>query len=121
MADQQVVLNVSKDIIDAHVRAAVASVLGRDPEVLIRAVVDQAMKQKTNGYGNTTVWEETVNTMIRDVASETFKTWFEEQRPNIERAVRARLDGKDRKDLIAKVSERLVGCLGTFRVRIDVE
>lgn len=118
MADAQVTLNVSKEIIDAHVRSDVASVLSKNPEDLIRRVVDVAMSQKDN-YARETLWEAAVNKMIRDVAEETFKKWIEEQRPNIERAVRARLDGKDRKGLVEKVAERLTGALGDFRVRID--
>lgn len=121
MADSQVQINVSKDVIDAHVRSAVAAVLNRDPEGLIRAVVDVAMRQPAGGYSRTTVWEEAVNKMIQDVARATFEKWVEEQKPAIEAAVRARLNGKDRKDMIAKVCERLVGALGSFRVRLDVE
>jgi predicted RNA-binding protein with PIN domain len=122
MAETQVAFTVPKEIIDSHVKAAVAQVLSRDPEALIKAVVDTAMQQKDPGsFGRETIWEKTFNNMVREVAQATFAKWIEEQRPAIERAVRARLDSKERKDLIAKVAERLAGSLGQFRVRIDID
>lgn len=122
MADSQVQINVSKDVIDAHVRAAVANVLNRDPEALVRAVVDAALSQKRPGaYSNDPpIWQEKVNEMIREVASATWTAWIDEQRPKIEAAVRARLDSKQKKDLISKVCDRLEAAIGTFRIRLDV-
>jgi hypothetical protein len=123
MADQAVTLNLSNEVIDAHVRAAVAQVLNRDPEGLVRAVVDAALAQKRPGAYSSEppIWQEQVNAMIREVAEATWKEWIDEQRPKIQAAIRARLDSRQKKDLIAKVCDRLDGALGNFRVRIDLE
>lgn len=94
MSGAEVKIHVSEDIIKAHVQAAVASVLAKDPAKLVEAVVSAAMNQKRDSYDRTTIWEQKVNEMIRKVADDTFQAWIDEQRPSIEKAVRAQLAKK---------------------------
>jgi hypothetical protein len=121
MSDAQVVVNVSKEIIDAHVKAAVASALGRDPSALIKAVVDAAMRQPdSNSYGRQTVWESEVNKMILAVAQQTFNEWLEEMKPTIAKEVRSRLAGKNGTATINDIVEKLAGALKTFKVNVHI-
>lgn len=119
--DAQVVVNISKEIIDAHVKAAVVTALGKDPGELVRAVVDAAMRQPdSNSYGRTTIWEAQVNAMIREVAKATFDEWLTEMKPTIAKEVRARLAGKNGSKTITDIVEKLTSALGRFNVHIDV-
>jgi hypothetical protein len=121
MSDAQVVVNVSKEIIDAHVKAAVVSALGRDPSTLIKAVVDAAMREPDrNGYGRGTIWDTEVNKMIREVALQTFNEWLNEMKPTIAKEVRARLAGKNGTATINDIVEKLTGALRTFRVDVRI-
>ncbi len=92
--DAEVKIQISQDIIKAHVQAAVASVLTKDPEALVKAVVDAAMTERVNSYDRTTIWEKKVNEKIRKVADGIFEAWLEEQKPAIEKAVRSQLAKK---------------------------
>jgi hypothetical protein len=115
-ADTQVVMKIPPEIVQASVKAAVVQALGKDPEALVRAVVDAAMHEKTNSYDRTTIWDSKVNAAIRDVAAEAFKEWLDEQRPMIRAAVRARL-GESRTKLVDDFASKLVdGLISTIGV-----
>lgn len=118
--DASVTLNVSKEIIDAHVRAAVAQVLAKDPTQLVRAVIDAALTEKDrNSYSGRTIWEDSVSKMIREVATATCREWLEEQRPVIAKAVRDRL-GKDKQKVVDAVSTKFTDTLlCNFSVSLD--
>lgn len=103
--DTKLLMTIPKDVIEAQVRAAVAVALSKDPEALVRAVVNAAMDQKDNrGYSGKTIWEEKTNEMIREVAHEAFRGWLEEQRPKIQKAVLARL--KSTGDVVEKIAAK---------------
>lgn len=122
MSDAQVVVNVSKDIIDAHVKAAVAQTLSKDPSALIKAVVDAAMKQRApNSYSSDPpIWDQQVNAMIREVAKQTFDEWLNEMKPVIAKEVRARLAGKNGKQTIDDIVNKLSTALQRFEVSIFI-
>ena len=108
MADEtKILMSVPKDVIDAQVRAAVATALNKDPEALVRAVVEAAMAAKKNSYDRETIWQEQVNEMIREVAREQFKEWLVEQKPAVSKMIREKL-GKSSKDLIDKIAAKMV-------------
>lgn len=95
--DTQIVMQVPQEVIRAQVQSAVAQALAKNPGELIRACVETAMRQPAvDRYGqrinDVTVWEQTVNNMIRDLATEEFKAWLAEQAPAIRKAVRAKLE-----------------------------
>lgn len=122
MAESAVTMQVSKDIIDAHVKAAVASVLNKDPEALVRAVVDAAMNERDrNSYSSDpTIWGKQVNQMIREVAKATFNEWLDEQKPVIAKMVRAKLTERNGKKTIDDIVEKLTAALGRFQVSVHL-
>jgi hypothetical protein len=121
MADSQVSITVSKEVIDAHVKAAVVSALNKDPEALIRAVVSAAMNQKdSHSYSGATIWDQQVNAMIREVAKATFDEWLNEMKPTIQKEVRLRLAGKNGKKTIDDIVEQLSSALGRFQVSVHL-
>lgn len=121
MADSQVSITVSKEVIDAHVKAAVVSALNKDPEALVRAVVQAAMNQKDrNSYSSNTIWDDQVNSMIRAVAKETFDEWLTEMKPTIAKEVRSRLAEKNGKATIDQIVDKLTTALNGFQVSIHV-
>ena len=119
MSDAQVAITVSREVIDAHVKAAVMSALNKDPEALIRAVVNAAMNQKDrNSYSQNTIWDDQVNAMIREVAKATFDEWLNEMKPTIAKEVRARLAGKNGRKTIDDIVEKMSTALAGFQVSI---
>ena len=120
MADPQVSITVSKEIIDAHVKAAVITALNKDPEALVRAVVNAAMNEKDRSYSNFTIWDTQVNSMIREVAKATFDEWLNEMKPTIAKEVRARLAGKNGRKTIDDIVEKMATALSGFTVSIHL-
>lgn len=121
MADTAVSITVSKEIIDAHVKAAVASALNKDPEALVRAVVNAAMSAKDrNNYSSNSIWDDQVSAMIREVAKATFDEWLNEMKPTIAKEVRARLAGKNGRKTIDDIVEKLSTALTGFTVGIHI-
>ena len=104
--DTKILMTVPKDVIDAQVRAAVMVALNKDPEALVRAVVEAAMSQKKDHYSTQTIWMEQLNQMIRDVAKDEFKAWVEAQRPSIAKMIKAKL-GDSTKGLVDKLSTKM--------------
>lgn len=90
MASNELKLTVPDNIIEAHVRSAVAKALtADDPELLIKNIVDTALLKK--GYGSQTVFEEATEKLIHKVAEGILLKWIEEHRPEIEKALHAGL------------------------------
>lgn len=126
MADQQILMTVPKEVIDANVKAAVVNALNKDPQALVRAVVDAALAQKDNrSYGSKTIWEDKVDEMILNVATETFNEWLNEQKPLIASTVRARLENKfstkgrhGSNPIIDEIVNQLTASLANFRLDV---
>lgn len=105
--ETKLLMTVPRDVIDAQVKAAVAIALNKDPEALVRAVVEAAIGAKKNSYDRETIWQEQVNEMIREVAKEEFKAWLAAQRPAVAKMIKEKL-GKNSKELIDKVAAKMV-------------
>lgn len=104
-------------VVSAHVQAAVAEALGRDPQRLIHRVVQMAMAAKKDSYSRETLFEAAVAGEIRSVAAEEFKVWLEEQKPAIRTAVRAQLGSKKLAQLI---SDKLVDSINvSVQLKVD--
>ena len=93
------------------IRAQIAGALSRDPKALVEAVVTSAMSEK-KGYGKETVFQESVNAMIRDEAKKEFKKWLDEHRPLIREAIQKRMVTEGL-GFVEMVADRLVEALGT--------
>lgn len=115
-----VMINVSEDIIKAHVQAAVQQVLNRDPEKLVKAVVDAALNQKRDHYNSKTIWEEQLNDAIRAVAQETFKEWVESVKPVVAKMIRERFEGPKGKETVKAIVDKMTAALGSFAVHVSL-
>lgn len=100
---------ITRDLVNAQIKAAVVAALARDPEKLVAAVVDAAMKEKSrNGYvSDPPIWDSMVNEMIRDAAKDAFKQWLDENSAMIARKVRERL-AKEKTKFIERIVQNLV-------------
>lgn len=106
------------EMLKDYIRTAIAEKLGKNPEVLIKAVVDAALCQKKDSYSRETLFQVMVNSMIREEATTVFKEWLAEQRPLIREAVLARLRGEKGK-FIETVADKLVeGMASSFYVSV---
>lgn len=105
---------ITRDIVQAHIRAAVVAALAKDPEKLVAAVVDAAMKEKDrNNYSSDPpIWDRMVNEMIREAAKEAFKEWLAENADLIKRKVRERLS-KEKSKFINNMVGALVDAMKT--------
>jgi len=117
----EIKFEVPKEIITTHVAAAVMEALGKDPEALVTAVVNEAMRQKKNSYDSDSVFLSGVKTLIREEASAVFKTWLDEKRPIIQRAITKRLRGEEG-TFIETVADKLVnGLASSFYVSVSLQ
>ena len=120
MAEQQIVMKVPEEIIDAQVRSAVAQALGKNADVLVRAIVDRAISKKQDNYSRTTIFQDELDKMIRAVANESLAEWLEELRPEIRKQVRATLD-KRKREQVAKMADRLLDSLSNAIFYVNVK
>ena len=119
MADTKIEFNLPKEIIDAHVRAAVVSTLNKNGEELVRQVVEHAFAEKERGYStDLTIWQRATNKAIRDCATEAFNEWLAEMTPIVRKAVKDRLSGFDKKRTVDSIVEQLQAYLGNFSVEV---
>jgi hypothetical protein len=100
---------ITKDIVNAQIKAAVVTALAKDPEKLVAAVVDAAMKQKPErGYSSDPpIWDTMLNNMIREAAQDAFKEWLSDNSAMITRKVRERLT-REKSQFIEKIVDSLV-------------
>lgn len=96
-------VEITRDIVQANIKAAVVAALGSNPEALVAAVVAAAMQEKTNSYDSRSIWDKTINEEIRKAAQGAFQEWIVDHMPMVQKAVRARLD-REKKGIL----ERLV-------------
>ena len=82
-ATAQVSVDIPKEIIDAQVRAAIAKALSADPEKLVKAVIDSAMDVRSRPYDKTSIFQDGINNVIRQAATEVFKEFVESIRDKI--------------------------------------
>ncbi len=108
-------------IIDTEVRLAIAKALGEQPENLIKAVVDTAMSAKANSYDRKTVFQDSVDTMIREEAREVFKEWLSEKRSLIREAIGQRLKA-EKDSFIDSIADQLMeGLAKSFYVSVHMK
>lgn len=109
---KEIVMELPEDMIQAQVRAAVArSLSAENPEKLIQAIVDVALKKER--YGSS-VWEQAIEKMIHSVADEIFKKWIEEHRAGIEQALAAALN-RQKKGLTKALVDGLLENAAAYR------
>lgn len=114
---------ITRDIVNAQIKAAVVTALARDPEKLVAAVVDAAMKERPrNGYSSDpAIWDTMINEMIREAAKDAFKEWLAENAEMIKRKVRERLV-REKTKFIEKIVDGMTDAMRSgFYFRIDLK
>ena len=121
MADSELTVKLDPSMVTAYIQTAMVTALGKDPEALVRAVVDAAMTVKRNYGEHKTVFQEAMDMMIREVARDAFKEWLEGKKTIIRQAIENRLkEGGDK--FVADVSEKLVAALSeNFYVHVSLK
>jgi hypothetical protein len=97
-------------LVEGQIKVAAAEALAKHSPVLIQRLVEHALAAKQNGYDRTTIFEATVQSMIRAEATEAVKEWIDEQRPLIRKLVYEAIKRKDG-GLAQKIAEQLVAGL----------
>ena len=118
MANNELKLEIPQDIITSIVKAQVIASLGKS-EQLVAGVVQQAITQKRNGYDKTTIFEEQVSEMIRQVASECFKEWLAENREKVRAEMRKQLTAQKGK-LITDLTDNFTKKLTDIYARVTL-
>jgi hypothetical protein len=105
---------ITRDIVNAQIKAAVVTALAKDPERLVAAVVQAAMTQKPErGYSSDPpIWDSMVNKMIREAAESAFKEWLAENAEMIKRKVRERLS-REKTKFVEKIVDGMVDATKT--------
>lgn len=124
MEDQKINVVLPKDVIDAHIKAAMLDVLSKDDrgERLIEAVVQQAMTEKKERYHDKTILDAQLNQAIREAAMETFKAWIENQKEKISKAIEKRLK-RSGDGMIKKIVDQIIKGFGSdlyVKVSLDL-
>ena len=92
-----------KPIIEAKIQAAIIGELGRDPQILVEAIVKQALSVKTNEKGNIsrssyenryTFLEAMVQSTIREEARKAVEELMAENRDKIRAEIKKRLQSE---------------------------
>lgn len=82
MTNPELKLSIPQEMVLAAVKAQVIAALGKS-EDLVAGVVSSALAQKANSYDRSTLFEQEVVKMIREVAVESFREWLTENRAKI--------------------------------------
>ncbi len=100
-------------LVQAQIQAAVAETLGKDPRLLVEAVVNKALQEpsRSGGYGTErkTIFQDEVERMIRDEAIAAFREWLEGKRETFRELIRARLEGADGRSTLDTLIDGLAG------------
>ncbi len=111
----QIPENMIQKLVTQELRMAVVKALGKDPEAMVKLVVDAAMSAKA-GYGGQTYFEAEVNKMIRDAAREVFRGWLDEHKHLLREALSQRLN-RDGGKFIETVADKIIdGLASSFDV-----
>lgn len=102
MTDSNVQIKIPEQLISDMVRAEIVKNLG-DTGEMVQAVIQQALREKEQGYNRETKFGDACNTIIRAECLAIFREWIEEQKPSIRKALLQRLTvakSKNIKDLV---------------------
>lgn len=95
MAEMTAKFEIPKEIIDGHIRAALADALAKHSDHMIREIVDRALRAPAKDrYSNQTMVEEAIQATIQEEVGKAIKEWLEQHRPKIAEQVRAALTKK---------------------------
>lgn len=85
---QGIEIKVPEDLIKDVIMGEIARQFPPDKQrLMFELVVKNALGQQKDRYSNTSFFQDTINTMVREVAKEVFKNWIEQNRKEIESAL----------------------------------
>ena len=108
-------------IIEAKIQAAILEALSGDTAKMVEAIVAQSLKQKADSYGNKTVLQKTVETVIQDAAKSAIQAWIAEHKALIHAAVLARLRGAKPGFVDALADKVMEGLASSFYVSATIK
>lgn len=107
-----------KKAVDTQLRVSMMEALGKNPDALIKSIVNEALSVKKNSYDNKTVFQTSIDECIRDAGKEVFKAWVETKKQVIKDAIVARLN-KEEGQFIETIADKLVnGMADSFYVSV---
>lgn len=107
-------IQIPEDMIKDVILAKVAEALPH-AEIWVAQIVKHAMSQKNNSYNKQTIFEETINQQIREMANLVFKEWLLERKEEIKKQLVAELSKRNSKRL-KDVASLLVDSMTTISV-----
>jgi hypothetical protein len=120
MAMRELKINIPEQLIEDTIRAEmVRQIGGENKEKLIESVVMHAMAQKKDSYSRETYFQETVNEMIRDTATEIFREWLEQNRKEISKALFKFLND-NKQERLTKFCESIAGNIRKYGVDVKL-
>lgn len=102
--------------VDIAVRSALAEVLGRDPDALVKAVVNGALSEpSTNGYGRRgTLFAQAIDRLVQEEATSAVKDILETQRPRVRAILVERLTRElDPQKLAGSYADALIAAMSS--------
>lgn len=98
-----------QEIIDTHIRAAIVGALGKDPEACARAIVDEALRRRSDkSFSGRSVLSDAVTDLVQTAAKEAIKEWIEENKQLVKAAVTRRMrEGDFAEKIAAQVTDGL--------------
>lgn len=98
------------EVVDARIRQGVTEALGKDPETMVRAVVDAALSEKPGSYGRETFLQAAVKDLIQKAAQDSLRQWVVENQELIRARVAERIAGK-KADLPDRIADSVIEAL----------
>jgi hypothetical protein len=80
-----------KNIVQAHITAAVAQALSSDPNKLVEQFVIAALSEKKDSYSRETKFEQSVALMVQGAARQAIQEWLNENKEIFTAALRKKL------------------------------
>ena len=108
---QELKIDIPEKMIGDVIRSHMVKALGNKKDFL-DAIVKSALEAKKDRYSNTTIYQDELAKMIREVASKTFKEWLDTQKEKIRIALIKRLT-EDKEDFINTVCDKILDAMST--------
>lgn len=121
MANEQqpVVMNLSKEVLDGVVKAAVIQALPEQARLrMVEAVVSAALNTKSDrNYGRDTIFEQAIKDALTEEARRQCDEYLNEMRPMMTKRIREEIK---RRNFADKIVDELVKSLGVVSFRISI-
>lgn len=117
--DAKVCVSVPGEVIENQMRLGIMQALSKDTASVVKAVVEMALMRKSDRYEDRgkTVLQLAYEQAIHQAALDALKEYLEKAKPQIKKAVRARIESTE--GLVDAIADRFVTGIGqNFAVSI---